>query len=298
MSVPPPFPPVPDNVGRAILIVCIAGFTFWILFAMVKLLDGRYSPFQILLLRYGIGFGLSLPWLIRIGRPAVRTRRPAAHIVRAGYGLLSTVSLFYAVNHLPLGTVTALSYSMPLFVTALSWPMLGEPVGWRRTTATLIGFAGVLIIVNPGSDMNFCAVAAAASALFYALGAISIRRLSRSETTACIYVFYNVANIVVCGALMPWLWVEPTGQDWLIFLGIGLLGAGAQLGFLTAYRGAAASIIAPFDYLQIPFLLLIGYVVWDETPRTQSFAGGIIIIASGLYIWFRERRIAAAAQKA
>ena len=293
MSVAPPFSQIPDNIGRAIAVVCAAGFTFSLMFTAVKLLDGRYSPFQILLLRYGIGFAISLPWLVRIGRPAIQTHRPLAHVVRAAYGLLSTISLFFAVNHLPLGTVTALSYSMPIFLTALSWPMLGEVVGWRRATATVIGFFGVVIIVDPSSDTNIYAIAAAASAVFYALAAISIRQLSKSETTSCIYVLYNLANIVVCGALMPWFWVAPTMEDWIIFFCIGFLGAAAQLGFLIAYRSAAASIIAPFDYLQILFLILIGYLIWGEIPRTQSLLGGSLIVASGLYIWARERKLAA-----
>ena len=292
MSIPPSISQTSENIGRAITIICAAGFTFSLMFAAVKLLDGRYSPFQILLLRYSIGFALSLPYLIRIGRPAIFTRRPLAHAVRAAYGILSTINLFIAVNHLPLGTVTALSYSMPLFLTLLSWPMLGEAVGWRRATATIVGFIGITIIVDPSSDTNLYAIAAVASAVFYALAAISVRQLSRSETTSCIYVLYNLANIVVCGTLMPWFWITPTLEDWIIFFCIGFLGAAAQLGFLIAYRSAAATIIAPFDYLQIIFLILIGYLIWNEIPRSQSILGASLIVFSGLYIWARERKLA------
>ena len=289
--------PAPARVGAAIALVCVAALTFSAMFAAVKFLDGRYSPMQVLLLRYGIGFVLSLPFILRAGAGAWRTSRPGAHAVRATFGLVSTVLMFYAVTQMPLATATAISFSMPLFLTLLSMPLLGERVGWRRATATAVGFAGVLIVVDPGGDLNWAAALALMSALFYALAVISVRQLSGSEPAVRIYFYYNVANILVCGAAMPWLWVEPTPLHWAIFIGIGGLGAIAQYCFLCAYRLASASIVAPFDYAQILFALLLGYLVWAELPRAQSFLGGGVIVVSGLYILYRETRLARAARR-
>ncbi len=286
------------RVGLAIGLVCLSSLTFAVLFAGVKYLDGRYSPVQVLFLRYSIGFAVSLPLIMRLGRGVWRTTRPAAHGVRALYGLISTLLMFYAVTQMPLATATAISFSMPLFLTMLSMPMLGETVGWRRATATAVGFAGVVIVVNPGGDISWAALMALVSALFYALAVIAVRQLSNSEPAARIYIYYCLANIVFCGAALPWFWVAPTPADWAVFAGIGTLGAGAQYCFLIAYRNAPASIIAPFDYLQIFFALAIGYLVWSELPRAQSAIGGAIIVASGLYIWRRETRLAAARRKA
>lgn len=284
--------PPPAQVGRAIALVCLAALTFSMLFACVKFLDGRYPPMQVLLLRYAIGLALSLPLVLRAGHAAWRTQRPFGHAVRAAYGLISTVILFYAVSRMPLATVTAISFSMPLFLTALSVPLLGERVGWRRASATAAGFLGVLIVVNPDGALNWVAALALASALFYALAVIAVRQLSSSEPAVRIYVYYCVANILVCGAAMPWLWVWPTATDWAVFTLIGALGAVAQYCFLSAYRIAPAAIIAPFDYAQILFALMLGYLVWAELPTAQSFIGGAVIVASGLYIWRRETLLA------
>lgn len=283
----------PHRVGLAIGLVCLSSLTFAVMFAGVKFLDGRYSPLQVLLLRYAIGFVVSLPLVLRAGRRAWSTDRPIAHGIRALYGLVSTVLIFYAVTRMPLATVTALSFSMPLFLTILSMPLLGETVGWRRATATIVGFAGVLIVVDPGGELSWVALAALTSALFYALAVTAVRQLSTTEPAVCIYVYYSLANVAVCSLAMPWLWITPTSVDWGVFLVIGALGAGAQYCFLVAYRNAPASIIAPFDYSQILFALAIGYVVWDELPTAQSFTGGAIIVASGIFIWWRESRPAA-----
>jgi drug/metabolite transporter (DMT)-like permease len=281
-----------SQLGFAIAMVCAASLTFAVLFACVKLLGSGYSPFQVLLMRYSFGLALSLPLLWRAGSALWRTDRPFSHVIRACYGLASTFAMFYAVTRMPIATVTAISFAMPLFLTALSVPLLGESVGWRRTTATVVGFGGVLIIVNPGADLNIIALIALVGAFFYAMAVVAIRQLSREEPANRIYFLYAIANIAVTGAAMPWFWVTPSPTDWLLFLLIGGLGAAAQYAFLIAYRHAPATVLAPFDYSQILFALAIGYFAWAETPAAQSFLGGGIVIASGLFIWWRERRLA------
>ncbi len=271
--------------------VCVASLTFAMMFACVKLLGAGYSPFQVLLMRYGFGLALSMPLLWRAGPALWQTDRPFSHLIRAGYGLASTFAMFYAVTRMPIATVTAISFAMPLFLTVLSVPLLGESVGWRRALAAIVGFCGVLVIVNPGGDLNLIALVALVGAFFYAMAVVSIRQLSRHEPANRIFFLYALANILVTGVAMPWVWVTPSLDDWLLFLLIGALGAAAQYAFLIAYRNAPAMVLAPFDYSQILFALGIGYFAWAETPAPQSFVGGGIVIASGLFIWWRERRL-------
>ncbi|MCA8928057.1 MAG: DMT family transporter [Alphaproteobacteria bacterium] len=280
------------RLGFAIGLVCFAALTFAALFACVKLLGAGYSPLQVLLMRYGFGLALSLPFLWRAGPALWRTDRPVAHGVRAFYGLASSFTLYYAVTRMPIATVTAISFAMPLFLTMLSVPLLNESVGWRRVLAAVVGFGGVLVIVNPGHDLNFVALIALVGAFFYAMAVVAIRQISRHEPANRIFVLYALANIAVTGATMPWVWVTPSLEDWALFVLIGALGAVAQYGFLVAYRYAPATVLAPFDYTQILFALAIGYIAWGEAPAPQSFAGGAVVIASGLYIWWRERRLA------
>ncbi len=182
------------------------------------------------------------------------------HVIRAAWGLLST-------------------FAMPLFLTVLSVPLLGESVGWRRAAA--VGFGGVPIIVQPGADLNWIALVALGGAFFYAMAVVAIRQLSRKEPASRIFFIYAVANIVVAGAAMPFVWVTPSLQDWLVFVAVGALGAIAQYAFLIAYRQAPAMVLVPFDYTQILFALAIGYFAWGEIPASASFLGGAIIIASG-----------------
>ena len=282
-----------NRLGLGIAAICFASLTFAVMIACVKLLGAGYSPMQVLLMRYVFGLALALPLLWREGAELWRTDRPFGHVIRAGYGLLSTFAIFYAVTRMPIATVTAISFAMPLFLTMLSVPLLGESVGWRRATAAAVGFGGVLIIVQPGAGLNAIALIALGGAFFYAMAVVAIRQLSRREPASRIFFLYAIANIVVAGMAMPFVWVTPSLEDWLIFAAVGGLGAAAQYAFLIAYRQAPATVLAPFDYTQILFALGIGYFAWGETPLPESFLGGAIIIASGIYIWWRERRLAA-----
>lgn len=281
-----------NGLGLGIAAICFASLTFAMMIACVKLLGTGYSPMQVLLMRYVFGLGIALPFLWREGSKLWRTERPFGHVIRACYGLLSTFAIFYAVTRMPIATVTAISFAMPLFLTMLSMPLLGERVGWRRATAAAVGFGGVLIIVQPGADLNAIALVALGGAFFYAMAVVAIRQLSRWEPVGRIFFLYAIANIVIAGAAMPFVWVTPSLEDWLIFAAVGALGAVAQYVFLIAYRQAPATVLAPFDYTQILFALGIGYFAWGETPLPESFLGGAIIIASGIFIWWRERRLA------
>ena len=283
---------VGQRLTFAIVAICCASLTFSMMLACVKLLGAGYSPFQVLLMRYIFGLALSLPLIWRDGAALWQTERPMGHVIRALYGFASTFAIFFAVTRMEIAPVTAISFAMPLFLVFLSVPMLGEKVGWRRATAAFVGFGGVLIIVDPGSDLNWVALIALAGTLFYAMAVAAIRQLSRHEPANRIFFIYAVANIVVAGAAMPWFWVTPSLEDWLIFIMVGAFGAGAQYAFLIGYRYAPATVLAPFDYTQILFALAIGYLAWGETPTEQAFIGGAIIVASGLFIWWREQRLA------
>lgn len=280
------------RLGFGIAAICFASLTFAVMLACVKQLGAGYSPLQVLLMRYGLGLLLTLPFLLRQGPALWRTERPFGHVIRAIYGLVATFAAFYAVTRMPIATATAISFAMPLFLTMLSMPLLGERVGWRRATAAIVGFGGVLIIVRPGADLNWIALVALGGAFFYALAVVAIRQLSQLEPAPRIFFLYTLANIVVAGAAMPWVWVSPSVQDWLIFLAIGALGVVSQFAFLIGYRHAPATVLAPFDYTQILFALAVGLLIWGEVPAAASFLGGAIIIGSGIYIWWRERRLA------
>jgi drug/metabolite transporter (DMT)-like permease len=208
---------------------------------------------------------------------------------------------FLALGLLPLADAIALGMSGPIFLTALSVPLLRERVGIRRWSAVFAGFVGVLIMVRPGSGvLELKALTAIAGAFFYALAMVSIRRLSRSEPAGAI-VFYFTLFAMAAGlatlplaALLPgWIdpWVWPDAAGWTILVGIGLLGGTAQLTLTYAFKLAPVAVIAPFEYGSLVFGVLFGLLIWREAPDRYILIGAAVVIASGLYILYRETKL-------
>jgi drug/metabolite transporter (DMT)-like permease len=165
-------------------------------------------------------------------------------------------------------------------------------VGPRRWSAVIVGFIGVLIIVQPDAG-GFDAVSgiALAATVLYALVIITIRQMSRTETTAAIIFYYSLASIVVSGVTLPFIWVTPAGVDWLLLVGLGLIGGVAQITMTNAYRFADAALVAPFDYTTVIWAALLGFVIWNEVPATSLWLGVAILMMSGLYILLREAQL-------
>lgn len=252
---------------------------------------------QIVFLRYAIHLGLvSAVHLPERGLALVRTRHLKVQFVRA-LGLLgATVSNFIAVQYLPLTVTGAVAFTMPLFVCALSVPMLGEHVGWRRWTAVAVGFLGILVIVRPGTEAFHPAMLLSLLGTFSAsLYFLLTRRLAGVESAATQQFYVGLFATVALApfALNNWVW--PTqAADWAAFFGVGLAGyIGHQLS-TVAHRFAPASVLAPFAYLQIIFMTASSWLIFNQPPEIWLFIGAPIVIASGLYIWLRERSMAKA----
>jgi drug/metabolite transporter (DMT)-like permease len=223
------------------------------------------------------------------GLSALRTRRPRDHILRGIVGVTAMGLVFTSFKLLPLGEAVALTLSGPIFLTALSVPLLGEKVGLRRWSAVIAGFIGVLIMTRPGAGLfNPAALFALGGAVFYALAMISVRWLSATEPAATT-VFYFTLFATAAGALtLPFQWQTPDLSGFCLLAGIGLIGGVAQMAMTQAFRMAPASIIAPFEYLALVFAGTIGYLVWREVPDAFVLVGSAVVIASGLYILHRE----------
>jgi drug/metabolite transporter (DMT)-like permease len=223
------------------------------------------------------------------GVSALRTKRPRDHILRGIVGVTAMGLVFTAFKLLPLGEAVALTLSGPIFLTALSVPLLGEKVGLRRWSAVIVGFIGVLVMTRPGAGLfNPAALFALGGAVFYALAMISVRWLSATEPAATT-VFYFTLFATAAGALsLPFQWQTPDLGGFCLLAGIGLIGGVAQMAMTQAFRLAPASIVAPFEYLALVFAVGIGYAVWQEVPDIYIFIGSAIVIGSGLYILHRE----------
>jgi drug/metabolite transporter (DMT)-like permease len=225
------------------------------------------------------------------GRRLVSSASPGAEVLRGCFLLVGTILNFWALRYLPLTTTSAIFFTSPLWICLLSIPLLGEHVGPRRWAAILVGFGGVLVVTRPwAADAHWAAilsVGAAACAAFYS---ILTRRLAGRDSTAT-QQFYAAA-IATLGtaplALVEWIW--PTGAvGWTLFCLIGVFGWGGHQLLTVAHRLAPATVIAPFVYIQILYMAASGWIVFGDVPDGWVITGAGIVIASGLYIWLRER---------
>ena len=268
-----------------------SGFALFVVVdSLAKLLSAGYPLHQILF--SNALFGL-IPVMILAGigggAQRLRTRRLRLHLLRGLFSLATAYAAFFAYSRMSLADAYAIIFAGPLLVTVLSVPLLGEVVGWRRWTAVVVGFVGVLVMLRPGSGIfGVGAVGAFAAAMFYALSVTMVRRMAAGESSAS-FAFYGLGtSAVVCGALLFWQARPPAPADLPLFGAGGLIMGCALICLVSAYRSAPVAVVAPFHYTQIVWGAVIGYLVWGDVPHEAAIVGGSLVIASGLYILHRE----------
>jgi drug/metabolite transporter (DMT)-like permease len=280
---------------RAILCVMAASALFTVAAALVKSLAGDYPAVEIMFFRSIVVAGVTLPVQLRAGGwPALRPRKPMSHVWRLAFGFTGMLTAYYGYGHLPLATNTALGFCMPLFLTILSVPLLGERVGWQRILAVLAGLGGVLLMVRPwvaGAEaLPLLPVAIVMGGVVtWALAMISIRRMGeQGESNVAIVLWFGVGSAVLAGALCLPVWVTPGWIALAGLLAVGLVTLAAQLLMTEAYRIGETTLVAPFEYGAIVYSTLLGVAIWHEIPNAWSLAGIATIIAAGLMVWRQE----------
>lgn len=286
------------RAARRHAIICVLGAsaTFTIGSAVVKALTADFPVMEIVCFRSVVGFLVMLPMIVRQGGlfAALSTRRPMGQALRTFYGFIGTVTSVYGFGVLPLVTVTALGFAMPLFLTMLSVPLLGERVGPRRVTAVLVGLGGVLVMLRPwhvdADALQFGAVAIVlAGVVTWALSMINIRQMGQAgERNVTIVAWYCVGTGVLGAIGCIGNWVTPDPWQFATLVIAGLLSGVAQLIMTEGYRTGETTLVAPFEYGAIVYASILGVTFWGEWPDVWSFVGIAVLIASGLYIWHRE----------
>ena len=285
-----------DDVRRGISLILLSTALFAAMNALVKLLSAHLNPIEIGFFRQLFSLAPVSWFLMRQGGVInLRTRRPLGHLFRGVVGNTSMILSFLAVSWLPLADATTLSFTSPLFVTALSVPLLGEAVGVHRWSAVAVGFLGVIVMTHPSAAwFNQGAGKGAAMGLMAgfmsALMMITIRQMSRTEQPVTIVFYFALIGSLVFGALLPFFWTGPTGWEWAGLVAIGLVGGLSQLLMTQAYRHAPAAVLAPFSYVSIVFSTAFGFAIWRDLPGPRVVTGAAIVISSGLYIIYREAR--------
>jgi len=279
--------------GLAIGLMVLAVGLFAVMDAMVKWLGESYAMPQLMFFR---GLFAFVPLFLFMFRGSLgnilRVNDPMGHLIRCLVGIFSLACFFYAFTHMPLADAVAIGFAAPVFVTALSVPLLGEKVGPRRWTAVLVGFIGVLIMVQPGGgSLDSVALIMLAGTLCYALAMILVRKLSRTETSASIVFYFTLTATLLSGAALPFYWVTPGLEDLLWLIGLGLVGGTAQIVITLAFRYADVALVMPFEYSAMIWAALFGFMFWGEVPGLNIWVGVTIVILSGLYILFREANL-------
>ena len=284
--------PSQSETLRGIGFLVSALVLFSVMDVLIKLLSADYDTFQIVFFRSTVAL---LPISILVARSggarAIRTTRPGGHILRSLIGTGALLCFFYSYKFMPLADVYAIHFAGPLFLTALSGPMLGEPVGWRRWSAVAVGFVGVVVMIQPGTGV-FSAVALIPllGAVFYAFAMIFVRKLSRTETNAAIIFYFTLTGIGVGFIGMLPDWKTPDATGFALLASVGILGGCAQILMTQAFRSAPAATLAPFEYTAMIWAVLFGYLVFADFPTPPIIIGALIVAASGLYILHRETR--------
>jgi drug/metabolite transporter (DMT)-like permease len=290
---------------KGVLFLCAGATIFTVQDVIIKAISGDYPVTQILATRSLVAF---VPLFILLhldgGLRGVSGRRSGRLLLRAALLFASYTTYYLAIAAIPLAEAVSLFYTAPLFIVALSGPLLRERVGLRRWLAVLVGFLGAVVMCRPGADViDPAALLSLLSAPLYGLAQVMARELGPTYRASVMALAQNAMNLVAAAAIglvagdgayagdahpsLAFLlraWTMPTTGDLLLMAATGLIAAVA-IWFLTqAYRIAEANLIAPFEYSSIISVVLLAYLIWGEVPQPLTVAGGLLIVAAGIYV--------------
>jgi drug/metabolite transporter (DMT)-like permease len=280
-----------DETGKAIAYL-LMGITGGLgLDLCAKEILRNYSLEQFVFLRSLIGAAIFLLLARQFGGLAsLKTNRWGWHLLRTLLAVGAMFGFFYGISRMPLVDALTLGFTAPLIVTALSVPMLGEHVGWRRWSAVTIGFIGVLIILRPGTQaVSIAHFSVLFGAFCYACLAITARKLATTESSYSMSVYVVTGPLLVSSAMLSGSgWQIPDSNGWILFMVAGACSVIAWIGIIGGYRRASPAMLAPFEYTAIIGGAIAGYLIWDEVPDRWVSVGAVVIIASGLFVVYRE----------
>jgi len=285
------FARLPGNVQGAAWLV-LGGVCYTVVTALIKYLCLTLPFIEVAFFRCALGLVVIMPSLLRHRFVQMRSKRHVGHLWRGVLGTCSMMVGFFVLTRLHLADATAVGFTTPLFVIVVAALFLGEAVRWRRWTATAVGFVGVLVMMRPGaSGFDIMLLVALGGALLNAVTVCVVKSLTGSESSATMLVMVTIWGTVLL--LLPAIvvWQAPTLLEWLLALALGSLATMGQYCIIRAYTAGEATAVAPFDYLRLPFSVLLGFWIFAEIPSVWTLVGALIIIGSTLYIARREAQL-------
>lgn len=278
---------------RAALLMFGSTMFFGLMTVAIRLASETLHTFEIAFFRNFFGLTAALPLLLRHGPGLLKTMQLPRYVFRCFIGIVSMLCGFWAIGHLPLAQAVALSYSTPIFVTVAAVIFLHEQVRARRWAAVALGFAGVMIIVRPGTE-GFSAgtLVALAAAVLSGIVSIQIKLLSKTEPADRIVLLTTLlwVPMSLLPALTVWEW--PHGIAWVWVIAAGFLGTGGHMLWTRALTLGDVSALTPISFMQLPVVAIAGWLLFQETLDRWTLIGACVIFAANAYIAHREARLA------
>ncbi|HEX6981038.1 MAG TPA: DMT family transporter [Alphaproteobacteria bacterium] len=282
-----------STVPRGIALYLVALFMFACMDALAKYLTRDYHVVQVAWARYVFHAAFLLMLVPRYGllRP-FRSARPGFQLLRASLLMAVTLLFFTAISFIPLADAAAISFVAPLIVTALAFFVLKEHVGVRRWSAICAGFVGLLIVLRPGAGvMHWAAFIALAMATLNACYHLATRMLAGVDSPQTTIFYTGTIGALGFSALAPFFWTQPDAFGWGAMIVLGVMGGLGHYLLIHAYNAAPASTLAPYSYSGIVWATVLGFVVFGDFPDLWTIVGATIIVASGIYVFYREAHL-------
>jgi drug/metabolite transporter (DMT)-like permease len=283
--------PTQSSTALAGILLMLGGILLFALNdVMGKWLLATYTVGQVLLIRSAAALLVLAPFIWREGLASFEAApRPGLQVLRVVFSTLEVAGFYWAVSYLPLADVMTYYLAGPIYVTAISAMFLREHVGWRRWTAVLIGFAGVIIAMRPSAaSFSGPALIALAGSISFSLLMVVTRQV-RGTTDTVLVTGQTVAALIFGAALAPFHWVTPTWRDLALLALLGVVAMVAHVCVNRSLKLAPASVVVPYQYSMIVWGIVFGFVVFGDVPDIAMLIGAAVIIGSGLYIFMREQ---------
>ena len=291
----------PQNYLGGIALRLLAMVSLSLMFVLVKLIaESGVHILESLFWRQAVVIPLVFAWAMSHGGIAsLKTQRIGAHARRATMGLIGMACNFGGMIFLPMAEATTINLSVPIFAVIFAALILGEPTGWQRWSAVIIGFIGVLVVLNPAASFTggfsgehgMGTLIALGGALMTALITIAIRDLGRTENATTIVFWFSLLSMLPLGIALPFVFTPHSSYVWLLLLGLGFSGAVVQMSLTGALRLAPVAVVIPMDYSALLWSIACGWWFFGTLPADTTWIGAPLIIASGLFIAWREHRL-------
>ena len=276
--------------AQGIAYMCGWAFVVTVQDAAIKWVAPHYPPGEVIFLRGFVTLLTTIPFVWRSGGlQALRTQRIGAHALRAALFMVSMIFFILSVRVMPLVDAITLTFTGPLFVTALAVPLLAEKVGWRRALAVVAGFIGVVVMMRPTeATLNVAVLLPVASALACAVRDLLTRKMTFTETSIAIVFHSNIGVCILGLATLPFGWTMPTPEHALLLLFTGSILALSEFFLVQSLRLGEVSVVMPFKYTMVVWAVVLGYWMWGDVPDAFTAVGAAFVIGSGIYILHRE----------